>query len=124
MSLIEVVVALAILATVLVSLTGVMWQMGRNTHLAGIAAYRTAALESGAALAHSIPWDSLANVVGCTNDSSATLTYTRCIDVTDVAGGLKQVRVVITPTIGVIQHPETLAVFRNRPLPSNPLHVP
>ena len=116
--------ALGILATVLVSLTGVMWQMGRQTRLAGTAAYRTAALESGRALAQSIPWDSLAAVAGCTNDSSATLTYTRCIDVTDVAGGLKQVRIVIVPTSGVIQHPETLAVFRNRPLPTNPLYAP
>lgn len=116
--------ALAILATVLLSLTGMMWQMGRNTRLAGTAAYRTAALESGGALARSVPWDSLNAVAGCASDSSATLTYTRCIDVTDVVDGLKQIRIVITPTSGVVLHPETLAVFRNRPLPTNPLYVP
>lgn len=123
-SLLEVIVALTILSTVLVSLSGIMWQMGRRTQLSGTAAFRTAAVEGGAATALSVPWDSIGAIVGCAGDTSGTLTYTRCFSVTDVSDGLKQIRVVIAPTNALTLRPETLAVYRTQPLLPNPLHVP
>lgn len=123
-TLIEMVVALTILATVLVSLSGMMWQMGRQGRIAGDAAGRSVALETASALAQTVPWDSLTLIVGCSADSAAAFHYTRCIDVTAAPGGLRQVRAVIAPTNAITLAPDTLTVIRNRPRPPNPLDVP
>lgn len=123
-TLIEVVVALAILGTVLVALSAMMWQMGRQGRIAGDAAGRSAALESAAAFAQTVPWDSLIRIVGCRADSAGPLHYTRCVDVSSTAGNLRRVRTVIAPTNGLSLRPDTLIVYRNRPMPLHPLDTP
>ena len=121
-SLLEVVVALTILSTVLVSLSGIMWQMGRQTRQSGVATHRSTAMESAAALAASVPWDSLGSVSGCTADTLSGTVFTRCVDVAFVSTRIRRVRAVITAS-GAGTPPETLLVFRNRPLLPNPLDV-
>lgn len=116
-------IALAILGTVLVALSAMMWQMGRQGRMAGDAAGRSVALESAAALAQTVPWDSMMQIVGCRADSAGALQYTRCIDVSPVATNMRLVRTVITPANALLPRPDTLTVYRNRPLPPNPLHV-
>jgi hypothetical protein len=121
--LIEVVVALTILSVVLLALTGIMWQMGRYTRRASLVGARAAALESAASLAASARWDSLPALVGCATDTSAQLIYARCFEVTNPATGLREVRVIVSPTDASVR-PETLTVSRTRPRSNSPLYVP
>jgi len=122
-SLIEIVVALALLSIVLLALTGIMWEMGRNTRTATLIGARGAALESAASLAESVRWDSLDALVGCSADTSAQLVYTRCFEVTAPSGGIRQVRAIVTPAGGALR-PETLTVSRTRPRSRSPLYMP
>jgi type II secretory pathway pseudopilin PulG len=123
-SLLEVVVALGILSVVLLSLTGIMWQMGRQSRVSGVASARTAVLESWASLAQAARWDSLDALVGCAADTTAALAYTRCYEVSTLSPGLRQVRVIIAPAADAVLAPETLLVQRTRPRQPSPLNLP
>jgi prepilin-type N-terminal cleavage/methylation domain-containing protein len=123
-SLIEVVVALAILSVVLLALSGIMWQMGRHTRVSGLMGSRSAALESAASLAQSVRWDRRASVRGCAPDSSGALVFTRCFEVQTIAPSLVQVRVIVTPTVATALKAETLTVQRTRSTALSPLNVP
>ena len=48
----------------------------------------------------SMPYDSLSARVGCKTSTAGTLTYTRCIAVTDVTegSGYKRVRLIVSPS--------------------------
>ena len=61
-----------------------------------------------------LPFDSLASRAGCATVSGGTLPRTRCVTVTDVNTGRKQVRIVITPTNTAIK-PDTVVFHRVRP---------
>jgi hypothetical protein len=69
----------------------------------------------------SLPYDLLSSRVGCNTASSGTLTYSRCIAVTDVDEGLgyKRVRLIITPSTTQARA-ETLYVNRARGAAVNP----
>jgi hypothetical protein len=123
-SLLEVVVALGILSVVLMSLSGIMWQMGRQSRISGAAAARTAAAESWASLAHAARWDSLTTLVGCAADTTAGLAYTRCYEVSSLSSALREVRVIIAPAAGISLTPETLLVQRTRPRQPSPFNLP
>jgi len=122
-SLVEVVVALALLSIVLLALTGIMWQMGRHTRRASLVGARGAALASAASLAESARWDSLDALVGCATDTSAQMVYTRCFEVGPITGGVRQVRAIVVPAGGALV-PETLTVSRTRPRSRSPLYAP
>ena len=124
MSLVEVVVAMAILSTALLALSGLMWQMARQGRFAGYATARTAALESAASLAQGVSWDSLSAIVGCGSDSVASFTYTRCYELTTVSSTLRRVRVIVSPASLFTIKAETLTVERNKPLLPSPLYRP
>ena len=61
----------------------------------------------------SLPYDSLSARVGCSTSTSGTLTYTRCIAVTDVTegSGYKRVRLVVSPST-TWARPDTVYVNR------------
>jgi len=122
-SLIEVVIALTIFSVVLLALGGIMWQMGRHTRLSGLVGSRSAALESAASLAQSVRWDSLMALPGCTTDSSGALVFTRCFEVQSLGQSLRQVRVIVTPTVVTVLKAETLMVQRTRPSMLSPFHI-
>jgi hypothetical protein len=63
----------------------------------------------------SLHYDSLANRVGCSTASSGSLTYTRCITITDVTGGngYKRVRLIVTPSTSWAR-PDTTYLNRAR----------
>jgi hypothetical protein len=84
---------------------------------------RSAALESAASLAQSVRWDSLPALPGCATDSSGALVFTRCFEVQTLAPSLKQVRVIVTPTVPTALKAETLTVQRTRPSALSPLNV-
>jgi Tfp pilus assembly protein PilV len=122
-SLIEVVVAITLLSVVLLSLTGIMWEMNRHSRRATLVGARGAALASAASLAESMRWDSIAGLIGCTTDTSAQLVYTRCFEVPDLTASVRQIRTIITPTGGAVP-PETIVVSRTRPRSRSPLYLP
>ena len=69
-----------------------------------------------------LPYDSLSARVGCTTSSSGTLTYTRCISVTDITNGTgyKRVRLIVSPSTSWAK-PDTVFLNRsNGPVPVNP----
>lgn len=63
----------------------------------------------------SLPYDSLSARVGCTTGTSGTLTYSRCIAVTDIVtgAGYKRVRLIVSPTAAGAR-PDTVFVNRVR----------
>ena len=69
-----------------------------------------------------LPYDSLSARVGCTTSTSGTLTYTRCIAITDVTDGIgyKRVRLIVSPST-TLAKPDTVYLNRaNGPIPMNP----
>lgn len=60
-----------------------------------------------------LPYDSLSARVGCTTSTSGTLTYTRCITVTDITDGIgyKRVRLIVSPATSYAR-PDTVYVNR------------
>ena len=107
--------ALGILAAVLIALGGLMFQVAQHTRKSATAAYRSAAATGAAAWIHGLPWDSLGSAVGCSSLQSGSLSYDRCVTVTDASARLKSVTVVIVPTISVPLAPDTVVIDRNRP---------
>ena len=70
----------------------------------------------------SVHYDSLAARVGCNTASSGSLTYTRCIAVTDMSGGngYKRVRLIVTPSTSWAR-PDTMFLNRAKgPIALNP----
>ncbi len=71
----------------------------------------------------SLPYDTLATRSGCTNGMSGTMSYTRCITITDVTSGdqsYKRVRIIVTPS-GSWGKPDTVYVNRAKGALTNPL---
>ena len=63
----------------------------------------------------SMPYDSLSARVGCSTSTSGTLTYSRCIAVTDITdgSGYKRVRLIVSPST-TWARPDTVYVNRVR----------
>lgn len=119
----EIVVALVILSTALLSLSGLMWQMARQGRFAGYATARVAALETATAVAYAAEWDSIPALVGCGGDSIASFTYTRCYEVVTVSTDLKRIQVIVSPASLFAIKADTLSVERHKPLLPSPLYV-
>jgi hypothetical protein len=115
-------IALSILSVVLVSLAGLMFQMGRHTRRSGGVASRTAAVQSALAGVQTVPWDSLPNLVGCVADTAGTLPYTRCVELQTLTTRLRSLRVIVVPSDPFLR-PDTIVVRRNRPRSSSPLYT-
>ncbi len=58
-SLIEIMLALTIMATALLAIGGLMFQVARHAEQSTVATYRSAAVTSAAAWVQALPWDSL-----------------------------------------------------------------
>lgn len=114
MTLVEVMIALAILATVLIALGALMYQVARHTRQSATVGYRSAAAATVAGWASALPWDSLDGAAGCVVDSVGPFRYSRCTSVADVAAGLKLVTVVVSPTGALVAAPETVVVARHK----------
>lgn len=69
-----------------------------------------------------LPFDSLSARVGCKTATSGTLTYSRCISITDITDGIgyKRVRLIISPSTSWAK-PDTVYLNRtNGPIAMNP----
>lgn len=122
-SLIEIVMALGILAVVLIALGGLMFQVARHTQKSAAVAHRSAAAGNAATWIQGLPWDSLGTAVGCTTDTTGPMTYTQCVANSDLSTNLKRVTVVISPTGVMVALPDTVVIDRNKPRPASPLRV-
>lgn len=123
MSLIEVLVALAIMSVVLISLGGLMFQVARHTQRSAAVGYRSAAVTSAGTWAQGLPWDSIDGSTGCSQDTSGLLVYTRCTSVLSPSGRLKEIEVVVTPSGLLAIAPETVVVYRTKPKTVSPFNV-
>lgn len=122
-TLVEVMVALAILSTVLIALGGLMFQAARHTRQSAAVAYRSAASTAAAAWAQAVPWDSIERSVGCTDDTIGQFTYSRCVTVDTPATARKRISVTISPTGNLTAQPDTVVVNRNKPRFRSTLNV-
>jgi prepilin-type N-terminal cleavage/methylation domain-containing protein len=113
-SLVEVMVALAILSSVLVALGGLMFQVGRQTRISARETYQAAAMQQEAAHIEALPWSEIDGAAGCTTDSTGLLEYRQCVAVTSSANS-KQVTVIVAPSGAFAGAPDTITVYRHRP---------
>jgi len=120
LSLIEILVALGILSAVLIALGGLMFQVARHTRRAAAVGYRSAAATSAATWAQTISWDSVDASVGCRQDTTGLLEYTRCIAVQQATSTVKEIEVVISPNGRLVVSPETVLVYRTKPKSASP----
>lgn len=111
-SLIEVVIALTIFATVLMSLGSLMAAMVRQARRSTADTYVTAAATNAVAWAQALPWDSLARALPCVSDTLGVFTYDRCATVQDSTARLKRITMVIVSTGQLAALPETVVVDR------------
>lgn len=120
-TLIEILFAIAILSVVLISLGGLMVQVSFQTRRAATLSYLSAAVQVAQTRVEGLPWDSLGSpgAIGCTNDTTGLLAFTRC---TTVQGHpvFDTIRVVITPTGVLTAPPETVTVYRAKPRYTTP----
>jgi type II secretory pathway component PulJ len=119
-SLVEVVVAMTLLAVVLTSLAGATYNAARRA--SGIAGdgYRQAMMMQEMNRMTALPWASLPGAAGCTTVAGGTFPHTRCITVTNTAQNIRRVQVIVTPAQPGVR-PDTTIFDRTNPPVGNPL---
>lgn len=120
-TLVEIIVAMMILSFTLAGFAGVTFQYLRRVQTLDARVMQFALMGEQAQRLTVLPFDSLDSRAGCTTFTGGTLPRTRCITVTTVNNGRKQVQVVITPTNTALK-PDTLTFHRTKP-PYNALCV-
>lgn len=124
MTLIEVMLALAILSVVLMGLGGLMFQAARHTRQSAAATYRGSALASAESWSRGLPWDNLPGSVGCVDSLTVgQMLYTRCADLVTDTPRFRQLRIVIAPIGALVAVPDTVMVDRSRFIPPSPFNV-
>jgi len=120
-SLIEIMLALTIMATALLAMGGLMFQVARHAEQSTVASYRSAAVTSAAAWLQALPWDSLDTMAGCTSDTIGVFEYDQCLTVQTLSPKLKRATVAIQSTGRLTIRPDTVVVDRNKPRLISPL---
>ncbi len=122
-SLIEVMVAIVLLAVVLLGLAPVTLSMARQTRLATTITQRTAVLAGEVDRLTALDYAALpATGTTCTSFSMSGFPHTKCITVSDVNSKTKQLIVTVTPLNG--QGADTTIFQRSRGGGTNPLYNP
>jgi prepilin-type N-terminal cleavage/methylation domain-containing protein len=117
-SLVEIMVALTILAVTLAGFAGLTFQYLRRTQTMNGRVAEMAIVAEQSQRLTVLPFDSLSGRAGCTTVSTGPLAHTRCITVTDVSGTRKRVQITIAPANTAIK-PDTVWFHRMKPA-SNP----
>jgi Tfp pilus assembly protein PilV len=113
--LIEVMIALAIMAIVLLSLGGLMYSVARHSRMSAAVSYRSAAATKAAAWAEALPWDTVGDPAWtppCISDTLGPFSYDRCTSVSGTPQ-LKVLTIAITPTGVLVALPDTIVVSRH-----------
>ena len=118
----EVMVGIVVLAIGLLGVAGMTVSAARRTTGLSTQSVRDGIVLQELNKLASLPYDSLSERTGCTTNTSGTLTYTRCVAVTDVDEGIgyKRVQLIVTPST-TYARAETLYVNRARATAVNPL---
>lgn len=122
-SMIEVMVAMVLLAIVLLGLAPITLSMARQTRLSTSITQRTAVLSGEVDRLTAVDFTALpAAGTTCTDFSASAFPHTKCITVVDVNAKTKRVVVVITPMNGAAA--DTTTFERSKGGGNNPLYVP
>ena len=118
----EIMVAMIILSIGLLGAAGMTVTAARRASGISTASSRDGIILQELNKLAALPYDSLTPRVGCSTASSGTLTYTRCIAVTDITdgSGYKRVRLIVSPST-TWARPDTVYLNRSKgPIPMNP----
>lgn len=123
MSLVEIVVAMALVSAVLIPIAGIsLMGTSRSLQAAG-AGYRQGILVQEVNRLTAVPFVALPGFAGCTTVGSGTFPHTRCVTVTNVSATQRRITVAVTPAQPGV--PPDSAVFdRTKPPTGNPLNTP
>ena len=112
LTILEVMIAISILAAVLISLSGIMYTTTKQAKMSANATNRAAALQNAGAFAQGMSYDSIPTyATGCSAKTAGSYTYNLCLTYTDTAS-LRRLKAIIVPTGLSASAPETLVVDR------------
>jgi hypothetical protein len=120
---VDVMVGVVVLTIGLLGVAGMLATATRRASSLGNQSSRDAIVLQELNRIGSLPYDTLATRVGCSTATSGTMSYTRCLTVTDITSGdeiYKRVRIILTPS-ATYSRPETVYVNRAKGAPTNPL---
>ena len=122
-SLVEVLVALTLLAVVLTSLAGLTVTAGRGAVRVAGGGYREGMLTQEINRLSATPFAALPAAAGCQTVASGPFPHTRCVTVASVNTRLRRVTIIVTPTQPGVT-PDTVVFDRSDPPTFNPLSTP
>ena len=120
-SLVEVLVAITIMAVVLMSLAVGTAAVARMSNGSADRVHRSASKDDFASSLAMMPWSQLPTGTSC-DTISGDFPYERCVTVTDVSAKEKLLEIIITPDNQRIS-PDTIVIERAMSLGPNPLDV-
>lgn len=125
-TLIEHLMTVTVLGIAAAGLAPLMMTTARHTTVAQAQQYEEAALSGMASRYGAMSFATLAAGTTCANrlGSDEPLPRRECVTITDSAGVLRVVRLVVTPADTARLKPDTLVMRRVRTLSSNPLNAP
>lgn len=120
-TLIEVMVALVILAVVVLPLSGLAYQVGRRSTASAHTQHMAGALTAELGRLSVLPFDSLVAGTNCVTVSDPDFPHDRCVAIEDLSP-LRRIMVVVTPAVAGVR-PDSLVFERARP-GGNPFRSP
>lgn len=112
-TLVEVVVAVALLALIVTVHTLVTMRYAMRNRVAAVGVNRAAAISTSVDLYGTMPFTSIAANTGCTAVTvPASYAYQRCVTTSAVSSTITRVRIIITPTNTAFR-PDTVTVDRS-----------
>jgi prepilin-type N-terminal cleavage/methylation domain-containing protein len=121
-TLVEVMVAVVVLAIGVTGLAGMTVYIGKRTVQMATFTSRTSIETKRTNMLMAIPFDSLASKAGCTTVATGPFPYQECVNVTNVTGGsgYSQVQIIVTPANGRLRA-DTISFTRTKGVPESPL---
>lgn len=125
-SLIENVVTITLMAVVVVGMAPMLVSTARQATLTQANQYRSAAMSALASRYGAMAFGTLPVGTACSSYAGSTepLPRTECVTITDSAGVLRLVTIVVTPTDSTRVRSDAMVMRRVRTLVSNPLNAP
>jgi prepilin-type N-terminal cleavage/methylation domain-containing protein len=116
-SLVEIMVAITLLAVCLVGVAQVTFVMARRAYAVSSGQARNGILAQQVNQFAALPFDSLIGKVGTVTVNQPPMPYTRTVTVDNLSPTLVRVTIVVTPTSSVFK-PDTLVLQRSKARPS------
>lgn len=122
-SLLEVMVAITLLAIIITALTGASFSLVRYSQISGGMVKRGAAAAEFSGYLTSAPWDSLPTASGCTTVAEPDFPHDRCVTVVELNPNATRFTVIIVPANDAIP-PDSSVVQRGKGGGGNPFDNP